>query len=135
MEFVESSWTFPDESRVAVGDIRNADVLAVPQSAREERCRCRSTLPSEAVRDPGEFLMKSMDPSRIEPAQVGELPLAVDGAEEASVPAPQIPIDGANEEGVTSTIPMSRDPGFRKGEGAGGLLGLTGLQSMQYNEK
>ena len=28
-----------------------------------------------------------------------------------------------NEEGVTSTIPMVRDPGFRKGEGAGGLLG------------
>ena len=84
------------------------------------------------MRDAGECLMKSTDPSRIEPAQVGELPLAVDGAEEASVPAPQIPTDGANEEGVTSTIPMVRDPGFRKGEDAGGLLGLTGLESSIY---
>ena len=36
------------------------------------------------------------------------------------------------EEGVTSTIPMVRDPGFRKGEGAGGLFGLTGLESSIY---
>ena len=27
---------------------------------------------------------------------------------------------------------MSRDPGFRKGEGAGGLLGLTGLEGKIY---
>ena len=37
-----------------------------------------------------------------------------------------------SEEGVTSTIRMVRDPGFRKGEGAGGLLGLTGLESSIY---
>ena len=101
-----------------MGDVRNTDVSAVLQSAREELCRCRSTLPLralEAVRDAGECLMKSTDPNRIESIQVGELPLEVDGAEEVSIPAPQVPTDGANEEGVTSTIPMVRDPGFRKG--------------------
>ena len=82
---------------------------------------------SNAGLDAGECLMKSTDPNQIESTRVDELPVDADGAEEASVPAPQIPTDGANEEGVTSTIPMSRDPGFRKGEGAGGLLGLTGL--------
>ena len=71
--------------------------------------------------------MMSMDPNRIGSTQIGESPLDADEAEEASNPAPQIPTDGTNEEGVTSTIPMSRDPGFRKGEGAGGLLVLTGL--------
>ena len=35
-----------------------------------------------------------------------------------------------SEEGVNSTIPMSRDPGFRKGKGTGGLLGLTGLEGQ-----
>ena len=108
---------FTDESRVVMGDGRNTDVSAVLQSAREELCRCRSTLPLralKAVRDAGECLMKSTDPNRIESIQVGELPLEVDGAEEASDPAPQIPTDGANEEGVTSTIPMVRDPGFRR---------------------
>ena len=38
-----------------------------------------------------------------------------------------ISMDYGDEEGVTSTIPMSRDLGFRKGEGTGGLLSLTGL--------
>ena len=82
------------------------------------------------MRDDGECLVKSTDPNRIESTRVGELPIDAGGADEASVPAPQIPTDGANEEGVTSTIPMSRDPGFRKGEGAGGLLGLTGLEEL-----
>ena len=57
-------------------------------------------------------MMNSTDPNRIEPTRIGESPLAVDGAEEASVPAPQFPTDGANEEGGTPTIPMVRDPGF-----------------------
>ena len=47
-------------------------------------------------------------------------------AEEASIPTPQFPTDGANEEGGTSTIPMVRDPGFvREKKGAGGLLSLV----------
>ena len=78
----------------------------------------RSMLPSmqsNAGLDAGECLVKSTDPNRIESTRVGELPNDADGAEEASVPAPQIPTDGANEEGVTSTIPMVRDPGFREG--------------------
>ena len=78
----------------------------------------RSMLPSmqsNAGLDADECLVKSTDPNRIESTQVGELPIDADGADEASVPAPQIPTDGANEEGVTSTIPMSRDPGFREG--------------------
>ena len=65
--------------------------------------------------DAGECLVKSTDPNRIESTRIGELPIDADGADEASVPAPQFPTDGANEEGVTSTIPMSRDPGFREG--------------------
>ena len=31
---------------------------------------------------------------------------------------------------MTSTIPMSRDLGFRKREGIGGSLGLTGLEEL-----
>ena len=76
--------------------------------------------------------MKSTDPNRIESTRVDELPIDADGADEASVPAPQLPTDGANEEGVTSTIPLSRDPGFVRDEGAGGLLGLTGLEGKIY---
>ena len=63
----------------------------------------------------GECLVKSIDPNRIKSTRVGELLIDAGGADEASVPAPQIPTDGANEEGVTSIIPMSRDPGFREG--------------------
>ena len=74
--------------------------------------------------------MKLTDPNGIKSSRVGESPIFADEADEASIPAPQIPTDGANEEGVTSTIPMSRDPGFRKGEGAGGPLGLTGLEGQ-----
>ena len=77
-------------------------------------------------------MLKPTDPNRIESIWVGKLFAEVDGAEEAAIPAPQIPTDGANEEGVTSTIPMVRDPGFRKGEGAGGLLGLTGSKGTIY---
>ena len=36
------------------------------------------------------------------------------------------------EEGLTSTIPMVRDLGFVKEEGARGLLGLTGLEGKIY---
>ena len=38
-----------------------------------------------------------------------------DDADEALIPSPQIRTDGANEEGVTSTIPMVRDPVFCEG--------------------
>ena len=78
----------------------------------------RSTLPSmqsNAGREADECLVKSIDPNRIESIRVGESPPDVDEPEEASIPAPQIPIDGANEEGVTSIIPMYRDSGFREG--------------------
>ena len=49
--------------------------------------------------DAGECLVKSTDPNRIESTRVGELPIDADGADEASVLAPQFPTDGANEEG------------------------------------
>ena len=41
--------------------------------------------------DAGECLVKSTDPNRIESTRVGELPIDADGADEASVPPPQIP--------------------------------------------
>ena len=66
----------------------------------ERRARCRRVL--------GEV-------DQPESTRVGESLIVADGADEASIPAPQFPTDGANEEGVTSTIPMSRDPGFREG--------------------
>ena len=49
--------------------------------------------------DAGECLVKSTDPNLIESTRVDELLIDADGADEASVPAPQIPTDGANEEG------------------------------------
>ena len=58
----------------------------------------------------GECLLKPTDPNRIQSIWVGKLFAEVDGAEEAVIPAPQVPTDGANEEGVTSTIPMSIGP-------------------------
>jgi hypothetical protein len=64
---------------------------------------------------PGECLVKSTDPNRIGSAQIGELLFACDGTEEVSDPTPPFPIDDANVEGVTSTIPMDGDPGFREG--------------------
>ena len=78
----------------------------------------------------GECLVKSTDPNRIESAQIGELLFACGGTEEVSNPTPLFPTDGANVEGVTSTIPMDGDPGFcegrrhrwttRLGQGTGG---------------
>ena len=87
---------------------------------------------SNAELDAGACLVKSIDPNRIESTQGGELSIDADGADEASVPAPQIPTDGANEEGVTSTIPWLGTWGFMKEEGTGGLLGLTGLEGKIY---
>ena len=59
--------------------------------------------------------MKSTDPNRIQSTQIGELLLAVDGTEEVSNLTSPFPTDGANVKGVTSTIPMVRDSGFREG--------------------
>ena len=65
---------------------------------------------------PGECLVKSTNPNQIGSARIGELMFACGGTEEVSNPTPPFPTDGANVEGVTSTIPMDGDPGFREGK-------------------
>jgi hypothetical protein len=61
---------------------------------------------SKSGRDAGECSVKSTNPNRINPAQIGESPRTVVDAEEVSTPALRLPTDGAKCLGVSTAYPM-----------------------------